>query len=700
MSNLKRYTGYLLRVIDTIACFLAYLIAFLISFYIFPGRNHVHLVIQLDAYLNLLLIALVSYYLVTILFLYNDDDFLKRSAPEELTVSFKIAAYVVVFLSIYIFFSKTSIYYSRFFIIVFFLSFLFIDDLLRIFLKKKILPKYRKSRNSEKILIIANSTNAEKVLHEFYASKDWRYYIAGIVLTDRSSIDTIVGIPVLMHLKDLNDRISELDYDSALIVPQASYSEGYTTDKLTELIRRNGKTVEIRIPDYQVKNSYRKLDQFGNSPVLVYFSSNPMPKRQEILRRILNLITSIILLPVFLLFFLIVSIDLSIESPGKVLIKVPRIGKNGRLFSMYRFRTFRMDAEERLQSQQTPYTHIGAFLHKTHLDGLPQILNVFFNDMSFVGPHAASIHEFTDSAETRENIQIMIRPGITGYWNVLQGTGRIRKKENEYLGSWSLVKDLGIILLSFGHYLTGTSYQPADYSREELQEIIQSRTVSEDYHYDHDLYQAERSFRRSLYLFFKRTFDILLSGILIILLSPLLLILAIIISADDGGAPLYAHKRVGKNGRIISVYKFRSMKMDAADLDKYLTPEQKKEYLKEYKLDADPRVTKIGAFMRRTSLDELPQLFNIFNGTMSFIGPRPVVADELSNYSEEEIARILSIRPGLTGYWQAYARNNAEYKTGQRQKMELYYVDHQSFLLDVRIFFHTFRSVLKEEGIK
>ena len=177
MSNLKRYTGYLLRVIDTIACFLAYLIAFLISFYIFPGRNHVHLVIRLDAYLNLLLIALVSYYLVTILFLYNDDDFLKRSAPEELTVSFKIAAYVVVFLSIYIFFSKTSIYYSRFFIIVFFLSFLFIDDLLRIFLKKKILPKYRKSRNSEKILIIANSTNAEKVLHEFYASKDWRYYI-------------------------------------------------------------------------------------------------------------------------------------------------------------------------------------------------------------------------------------------------------------------------------------------------------------------------------------------------------------------------------------------------------------------------------------------------------------------------------------------------------------------------------------------
>lgn len=700
MSNLKRYTGYLLRVVDTISCFLAYLASYLISFYLLPGRTDVYLVIQKDAYLNLLLVSLVCYYLVTILFLYNDDDFLKRSAPEEFSISFRISAYVIVFLSIYLFFSKTSIYYSRFFIIAFFLCFLLIDDLLRIFLKKKILPRYRKSRSSERIIIIANRTDAEKVLHEFYASKDWRYYILGIVLTDDSSSDSIAGIPVLMRLGELKNRISELDYDSALIVPQPSYSGGFTSDQLIELIKKNGKTVEIRIPDYQVKNCYRKLDQFGNSPVLVYFSGNPMPKRQEILRRFLNLITSIILLPLFLAIFLIVSIDLFFESPGKVLIKIPRIGKNGRLFSMYRFRTFRLDAEKRLEKRQSPYTQIGAVLHRTHLDGFPQILNVLFNDMSFVGPHAASIHEFIDSAETRENIQVMIRPGITGYWNVIKGCGKIRKKENDYLGSWSLAKDLGIILLSFGHYLTGNTYCSPDYSREELQEIIQSNLISADFLYDHELFSPVHSFRRSLYLFFKRSFDILFSGIMIVLLSPLLLILAIIISADDGGAPLYAHKRVGKNGRIISVYKFRSMKMDAADLDKYLTPEQKKEYLKEYKLDADPRVTKIGAFMRRTSLDELPQLFNIFNGTMSFIGPRPVVADELSNYSEEEIARILSIRPGLTGYWQTYARNNAEYKTGQRQKMELYYVDHQSFLLDVRIFFHTFRSVLKEEGIK
>ena len=199
------------------------------------------------------------------------------------------------------------------------------------------------------------------------------------------------------------------------------------------------------------------------------------------------------------------------------------------------------------------------------------------------------------------------------------------------------------------------------------------------------------------YLLIKRIFDILLSLLAIVLLSPVLLILTILVIADDGGSPFYGHKRIGKNGEIVTIYKFRSMRQDAGDLEKLLTPEQLEQYKKEFKIDNDPRITNIGNFIRKTSLDELPQLFNILFGSLSIVGPRPIVEEETKIYGKD-IAKLLAVKPGLTGYWQAYARNNATYETGERQKMEMYYVDHASLLLDIRIILRTFISVIKKDG--
>lgn len=146
------------------------------------------------------------------------------------------------------------------------------------------------------------------------------------------------------------------------------------------------------------------------------------------------------------------------------------------------------------------------------------------------------------------------------------------------------------------------------------------------------------------------------------------------------------------------MYKFRSMKETKQDLKDLLTKEQYEEYLKEYKLDNDPRITKIGNILRKTSLDELPQLLNILKGEMSFVGPRPIIEEEFINYSSQEKEKLLSVKPGLTGYWQAYARNNATYQTGKRQEMELYYIDNASLLLDIRILVKTVHTVLTREG--
>lgn len=189
----------------------------------------------------------------------------------------------------------------------------------------------------------------------------------------------------------------------------------------------------------------------------------------------------------------------------------------------------------------------------------------------------------------------------------------------------------------------------------------------------------------------------MLSGIALVVLSPIFLILMICVIAEDGGSPFYGHVRIGKNGKKIRVYKFRSMKNIDVDIEKILTPEQLLQYRTEFKIDNDPRITKVGNFLRKSSLDELPQLINILKGDISIVGPRPIVEKEIKIYGKDT-AKLLSVQPGLTGYWQAYARNNATYESGERQKMEMYYVEHQSLWLDIKVIFKTFSSVLKGSG--
>lgn len=216
-----------------------------------------------------------------------------------------------------------------------------------------------------------------------------------------------------------------------------------------------------------------------------------------------------------------------------------------------------------------------------------------------------------------------------------------------------------------------------------------------------------------LYAFFKRFLDIILAllGGLVFLLPLTLICLAILIR--DFGNPFYTQARVGKNGKPFYLAKLRSMRKDADNVHRMLDEEQLRQYYNEYKLDDDPRLIGwkkegdgrrcFGAWIRKLSMDELPQIYwNILiKGNMSVIGPRPILRDELErHYTKEEQEKLLSIKPGLTGYWQAYARNNATYETGQRQKMELYYVDNRCLWLDLKILFATVGAVLSKSGAK
>lgn len=189
-------------------------------------------------------------------------------------------------------------------------------------------------------------------------------------------------------------------------------------------------------------------------------------------------------------------------------------------------------------------------------------------------------------------------------------------------------------------------------------------------------------------LFVKRLFDIIGSCILLPILFIVLLPIGLCIWISDRGPIFYNAKRLGKNGKVFKMYKLRSMKMNAPDL--------RNEDGSTYNGEEDPRLTQIGKFIRKTSIDELPQIINIFKGEMSFIGPRPDLPEHMELYVNNE-ARKLEVIPGITGYSQANYRNSIDWK--ERIKNDIYYVDNLTFTLDVEIILKTITSVLFRKNI-
>lgn len=188
--------------------------------------------------------------------------------------------------------------------------------------------------------------------------------------------------------------------------------------------------------------------------------------------------------------------------------------------------------------------------------------------------------------------------------------------------------------------------------------------------------------------FFKRVFDILIGICALPFVILFIIVIGPIIWFEDKGPIFYAGKRIGRDGRLFGMLKFRSMKVNAPDI--------RMENGDTYNGDDDPRVTKIGRFMRKTSIDEIPQFINVLFGDMSFIGPRPDTPDFLDVYKEKYPA-ILSIRPGITGYNQAYFRNSIDGE--EKMNNDDYYAKHLTFVMDVKIVFKTIKTVLFRENI-
>lgn len=204
--------------------------------------------------------------------------------------------------------------------------------------------------------------------------------------------------------------------------------------------------------------------------------------------------------------------------------------------------------------------------------------------------------------------------------------------------------------------------------------------------------------KQNIEIFIKTILDFILAFLGIIILSPVYLYIAYKIKKEDGGKIIYAYDCIGKHGKIFKCYKFRSMIENSQEvLKKYLEDDirARSEWETFYKLKNDPRITKIGAKLRKSSMDEFPQLFNVLKGDMSLVGPRQIVKDEIMKFGKY-IDLYYSVKPGITGYWQVCGRSEVDYKT--RVEMTVWYINNWSLWLDVKILIKTVSVVLKKTG--
>ena len=417
--------------------------------------------------------------------------------------------------------------------------------------------------------------------------------------------------------------------------------------------------------------------------------------------RVLEIVTSIVGMIILVPLMIVVAIKNAINKDnGPIFYTQNRIGKNGKIFKMYKFRTMNVNADEELakilqedEERREEYrkykklkddpriTKTGAFLRRTGLDEFPQLINVFLGQMSIVGPRPYLPEEIDDMGVYYTYI-IQHKPGITG---ISQISGRTSMDfvdrmdmDLKYHYRRNAIVDMKIALITLlvtlrnRNAYTGVGTQVNDLTEQ---------------------------FLKGITLFVKRLIDICGAIVGIIILIPVTAVVAVVnFICKDYGPLFYSQDRIGKDGKHFKMYKFRSMVVGADEILKKLLAENedlRKEFEATRKLQNDPRITKAGKILRKTSLDEFPQFINVLKGEMSLVGPRAVIDDEIEYFGKHK-EEVLSVKPGITGYWAANGRSNTSYD--ERVEMETYYANNVSIPLDIKILFKTVISVIKKEG--
>lgn len=410
----------------------------------------------------ILFFHLLSYYM----FDWNINIF-KRGYYVEFIAVFKYNVVLILILSFFLFVTKIADDFSRLVFVFFFIYNIILTYIGHLLLKQYFVKIYRTSSSSNKLFLITYSDYAEQILAQLTDSPEWSYEVSGIALLDQekeTAHKTIRDIPVIAGKEDLFEQLKVQVVDEVFL-----HLPDYPRNQIEELITQfesMGVTVHVNIDYFNNVMAHKTTESFAGFTVLSYEAAT-FDYRRLVIKRIMDIIGSLVGLTITTVLTPFIAIAIKLDSKGPVFFAQKRVGKNGRYFYLYKFRSMTTDAEERKKElmaqnemdgpmfkvENDPrVTKVGAFLRKTSLDELPQFYNILIGNMSLVGTRPPTVDEFKQY-DLYYRRRLSIKPGLTGLWQV---SGRsditdfkdVLKLDLQYIDNWSLSSDIRILLMT------------------------------------------------------------------------------------------------------------------------------------------------------------------------------------------------------------------------------------------------------------
>jgi exopolysaccharide biosynthesis polyprenyl glycosylphosphotransferase len=460
LQNKQRIQNIILFITDFAGLLLSYYMSGFIWLYYYKGFGLGFSVGQVDSKLTVVIATFLIAYLIHT----ENEDYTKRTLMQETVSVFKTNIILAAIIAIYQLLDKSSVDFPRglyvLTIIINVILMLIVREVIKLYLTKKY-------RNKKRLLVITTSDRADRIVDKYSSVDNWANRLYGIAVIDKDMKgDNINGVPVVANVHDMMTYMKNEIVDEVYISIRQDKAEELSA--VVMQLEDMGIIVHIKLETLDAYKDYdMKLEKMGKTPV-VTFANRFYDYRKLAIKRIIDIIGSIVGLVIMFIAMIFVAPAIKIESPGPVFFKQKRVGRNGRYFYIYKFRSMYMDAEERkkelmaknemsglmFKMKDDPrITKVGKFIRKTSIDELPQFINVFKGDMSIVGTRPPTVNEFKQY-EGHHKRRLSMKPGITGMW---QAYGRktitdfedIVSMDLDYIDNWSIMLDVKIILRTF-----------------------------------------------------------------------------------------------------------------------------------------------------------------------------------------------------------------------------------------------------------
>ena len=460
LQNKQRIQNIILFITDFAGLLLSYYMSGFIWLYYYKGFGLGFSVGQVDSKLTVVIATFLIAYLIHT----ENEDYTKRTLMQETVSVFKTNIILAAIIAIYQLLDKSSVDFPRglyvLTIIINVILMLIVREVIKLYLTKKY-------RNKKRLLVITTSDRADRIVDKYCSVDNWANRLYGIAVIDKDMKgDNINGVPVVANVHDMMTYMKNEIVDEVYISIRQDKAEELSA--VVMQLEDMGIIVHIKLETLDAYKDYdMKLEKMGKTPV-VTFANRFYDYRKLAIKRIIDIIGSIVGLVIMFIAMIFVAPAIKIESPGPVFFKQKRVGRNGRYFYIYKFRSMYMDAEERKKELMSKnemsglmfkmkddprITKVGKFIRKTSIDELPQFINVFKGDMSIVGTRPPTVNEFKQY-EGHHKRRLSMKPGITGMW---QAYGRktitdfedIVSMDLDYIDNWSIMLDVKIILRTF-----------------------------------------------------------------------------------------------------------------------------------------------------------------------------------------------------------------------------------------------------------